>query len=156
MRMEIALARIDDRLIHGQVVTSWLKAIGRCDEILICDDSASTDKLIQQVLAMTKPPNMTLRVLSVEDTIRDFGEKLNDPRRVLLITRGPGAMLDLIEGGVEMDYINLGGLGSGPGRKMYKKHVSLSPDELESCRKIENKGVKIEIKMVPSDQGVTL
>lgn len=154
--MEIALARIDDRLIHGQVVTAWLNAIGKCDEILICDDSASTDKLIQQVLAMTKPPNMKLRVLSVDATIQDFIEKKSDPRRVLLITRGPGPMLRLLEGGVEMDYINLGGLGAGPGRKRHKKHVSLSDEELGVCREIEDKGVKIEIKMVPSDQGVTL
>lgn len=154
--MEIALARIDDRLIHGQVVTAWLRNIGKCDEILIADDSASTDKLIQQVLAMTKPPSMSLRVLSVADTIVDFREKAEDSRRVLLITRGPGAMLRLLEGGVEMDYINLGGMGAGPGRKLRTKAVSLNEEELETLRQIEGRGVKVEIKMVPSDQGVSL
>ena len=62
--MDIALARVDDRLIHGQVVTAWLQAIGRCDEILICDDKTRNDQFLQQVLQLTAPPNKKLSVLS--------------------------------------------------------------------------------------------
>lgn len=154
--MDIALARIDDRLIHGQVVTAWLGAIGTCDEILISDDKAATDSLLKNVLKMTKPPNITLRVLTVEDTIKDFSEKADDPRRVLLITRGPAAMLDLLEAGVEFDYVNLGGMGAGPGRKLFKRNISLSDEELEVLTKIKERGVTIELKMVPSDSAATL
>jgi mannose/fructose/N-acetylgalactosamine-specific phosphotransferase system component IIB len=155
-QMEIALARIDDRLIHGQVVTAWLGAIGQCNEIIVCDDKAAKDTLIQNVIAMTKPPNISVRVLSVEGTIQDFKDKAEDSRRVMLITRGASAMLQLLEGGVEFDYLNLGGSGAGPGRTRYKKNISLTDEELATLREIEAKGVKIEIKMVPTDQPVSL
>jgi mannose/fructose/N-acetylgalactosamine-specific phosphotransferase system component IIB len=154
--MEIALARIDDRLIHGQVVTSWLQAIGGCDEILICDDKTRSDQFLLQVLKLTAPPGKALRVLSVEETIADFQEKVDDPRRVLLLTRGPGQMLRLLESGVDFDYLNLGGMGGGPGRRMIHKAVSVSEEEMDILQQIQGKGVKIELKLVPSDRGVDL
>ncbi|MGH7461795.1 MAG: PTS system mannose/fructose/N-acetylgalactosamine-transporter subunit IIB [Longimicrobiales bacterium] len=152
--MNIAHARIDDRLIHGQVVTAWLQAIGRCDEILICDDKARKDQFLQSVLKMTAPPGMGLRVLSVDETIADFQAKANDLRRVLLLTRGPAAMLRLIESGVPMTTLNLGGMGAGPGRTTLHQNISVSEEELNTLRQIQAKGVTIELKMVPTDRGV--
>jgi PTS system mannose-specific IIB component len=152
--MKIALARIDDRLIHGQVVTAWLNAIGGCDEILICDDKTRSDQFLQQVLKLTAPPGKALRVLSVDETIADFQAKAEDPRRVLLLARGPSQMLQLLEGGVEFDYLNLGGMGGAPGRTLIHKAVSISEEERDILQRIQGKGVKIELKLVPSDRGV--
>lgn len=152
--MDIAHARIDDRLIHGQVVTAWLQAIGRCDEILICDDKARRDQFLQSVLKMTAPPHMPLRVLSVDETIADFKSKSSDSRRVFLLTRGPSPMLRLLENGVRMKYLNLGGMGAGPGRTILHQNVSVSEDEFNMLRQIQSQGVKIELKMVPTDRGV--
>ncbi|MGH8632022.1 MAG: PTS system mannose/fructose/N-acetylgalactosamine-transporter subunit IIB [Burkholderiales bacterium] len=152
--MDIALARIDDRLIHGQVVTAWLQTLGKCNEILICDDKARKDQFLQQVLKMTAPPNMALRVLSVDETIADFQAKAGDSRRVLLLTRGPEPMLRLLESGAPIAYVNLGGMGAGPGRKNLHRSVSLSAAEIDTLRQIQAKGVRIELKMVPGDRGV--
>jgi len=154
--MQIGHARIDDRLIHGQVVTAWLQYLGKCDEILIADDKARKDQFLQNVLRMTAPPNMSLRVRSVDETVADFQTKSNDTRRVLLLTRGPGQMLRLIEGGVPIAFINLGGMGAGPGRHNLQRSVSVSEEDIEQFRQILGKGVKIELKMVPSDRGVDL
>ncbi|MGA9193122.1 MAG: PTS sugar transporter subunit IIB [Anaerolineales bacterium] len=154
--MEIALARVDDRLVHGQVVTAWLQHIGHCDEILVCDDKASKDQFLQQVLAVTKPPGMKLRVLSVDETIQDFKDKANDPRRVLLITRGPEQMLTLLQNGVAFDYLNLGGMGGGPGRTKLHRSISATEKEVAAMRQIQAMGVKVVLKMVPSDPAVEL
>jgi mannose/fructose/N-acetylgalactosamine-specific phosphotransferase system component IIB len=112
--IEIALARIDDRLIHGQVVTAWLPTLGRCDEILVCDDRAAGNPFVQQVLRMAAPPGQAVRVLSMDETIVDFRQKANDARRVLLLARGPETVLCLLEGGVSIYYLNVG--ESEPGR----------------------------------------
>jgi mannose/fructose/N-acetylgalactosamine-specific phosphotransferase system component IIB len=154
--MDIALARVDDRLIHGQVVTAWLQHIGHCDEILVCDDKARKDQFLQQVLMMTKPPDKDLRVLSVDETIQDFKDKANDSRKVLLITRGPEQMLTLLQNGVEFDYLNLGGMGGGPGRTKLHKNISATDEEVETLRQIQAMGVKVELKMIPSDPAVDL
>jgi PTS system mannose-specific IIB component len=152
--MDIAHARIDDRLIHGQVVTAWLQFVGRCNEILICDDKARKDPFLQSVLKMTAPPNIGLRVLSVDETIVDFQDKASDSRRVFLLTRGPAPMLKLIESGVPLRHLNLGGMGAGPGRTILHQNISVSEEELNTLRQIQAKGVTIELKMVPSDRGV--
>lgn len=152
--MEIALARIDDRLIHGQVVTAWLQTIGRCDEILICDDKTREDPFLQQVLQLTAPPDKPLRVLSVDETIAAFQAKADDPRRVLLLTRDPGPMLRLLENGVAFERLNLGGMGAGPGRRTLHQNTFASEKELEILWQIHGKRVKIELKMLPSDRGV--
>ena len=154
--MEIALARVDDRLIHGQVVTAWLQHIGHCDEILVCDDKARKDQFLQQVLTMTKPPDKNLRVLSVDETIQDFKDKADDPRKVLLITRGPEQMLTLLQNGVSFTYLNLGGMGGGPGRTKLHRNISASDEEVKVLREIQSMGVKVELKMVPSDPAVDL
>ncbi len=154
--MEIALARVDDRLIHGQVVTAWLQRIGHCDEILVCDDKARKDQFLQQVLKMTKPPDKSLRVLSVDETIQDFKEKSDDPRRVLLITRGPEQMLKLLQNGVKFDYLNLGSMGGGGGRTKLHRSISATDEEVAILRQIQAMGVKVELKMVPSDPAIDL
>ncbi|MBI3732461.1 MAG: PTS sugar transporter subunit IIB, partial [Chloroflexi bacterium] len=145
-----------DRLIHGQVVTAWIRAIGRCDEILVCDDNTRKNTFLQQVLTMTAPPDIPLRILSEEETIKDFQEKANDPRRVLLLTRTPEPMLRLVTGGVPIDSLILGGMGAGPGRKPLHKWVSASDEELSALRQIQAKGVKVELKMVPGDRAIDL
>lgn len=154
--MEIALARIDDRLIHGQVVTAWVRAIGRCDKIVICDDQTSRDDFFQSVLRQIAPPGIPVVVRSVEETIADFQGGGSDRSRVLLLTRGPEAMLRLLEAGIELDHVNLGGMGSGPGRKTLHRNVAVSDDELEALRRIGSQGVRVEVKMVPGDRAIPL
>ncbi len=154
--MQIALARIDDRLIHGQVVTAWLQTIGPCDEILVCDDRASKDQLLQQVLMMSKPPDKSLRVLSTDETIAEFKSNADDPRRVLLITRGPEAMLNLVQNGVTIDHLNVGGMGGGSARKKLHRNVSATDEEVETLRQIQALGVRVELKMLPSNSAVDL
>ena len=154
--MIIALARIDDRLIHGQVVTAWLQAIGKCDEILICDDKARTDELLRQVLRAAAPPGIAVRVLSIDETIAEFNHKADDPRRVLLLARSPEPMLRLIENGLAINHINLGGMGAGPGRRHVYRSVSLSEEDMNSLRRIQEKGVTVDLRMVPSDRGIDL
>jgi mannose/fructose/N-acetylgalactosamine-specific phosphotransferase system component IIB len=152
--MQIALARIDDRLIHGQVVTAWLRAIGRCDEILICDDNTAKNDFLQQVLKMTAPPDKALRILSVDGAIMDFQDKAADSRAVLLLVRTPEPMLRLVESGAPITFVNIGGMGAGPGRKMIHRGFSVSEDEIKTLRQIQAKGVKVELRMVPGDRGV--
>jgi mannose/fructose/N-acetylgalactosamine-specific phosphotransferase system component IIB len=123
---------------------------------LVCDDKARKDQFLQQVLMMTKPPDKNLRVVSVDEAIEEFKTKADDPRRVLLITRGPEQMLKLIQNGVSINYLNLGGMGGGPGRKKLHRNVSASDEEVATLRQIQALGVKVELKMIPSDPAVDL
>lgn len=152
--MEIALARVDDRLIHGQVVTAWLRQIGRCDEIIVCDDRVSRDPLTRQVIQMAKPPGLSVRVLSVEETLAEWEASRGDDRRVMLLTRGPGPMRQLLERGVAFDRLNLGGMAGGPNRRKLHNSVFVDDSELADLHQIMALGVPIDIRMVPTDPGI--
>ena len=152
--MDIALARIDDRLIHGQIVAAWLQAIGRCDEILVCDDPTRRDPFLRTVMETAAPPGLPVRVMTVDEAIAAFRAQPNSSRRVLLLTRGPVEMMRLIHGGVPVRQVNLGSMGSMPGRRSLFRYISASDEELAALREIHSQGVSIELKMVPSERGV--
>jgi PTS system mannose-specific IIB component len=75
---------------------------------------------------------------------------------VLLITRGPEQMLKLLQNGVKFDYLNLGSMGGGGGRTKLHRSISATDEEVAILRQIQAMGVKVELKMVPSDPAIDL
>ena len=155
---EVVLTRIDDRFIHGQVVTKWLQYVSGCDEILICDDAMRQDAFLQMVMEMAAPPGVKVRVYSLDETIHAFEEMgIEDRRRMMILLRNPGGALRLIEGKVPIRELNVGGMGAGPGRKPLYKNISASSEELSTFEAIERKGIKVGFRVVPdADPGIDL
>ena len=138
------------------MVTAWLPTLGRCKDIFVCDDQAAGDRFAQQVLRLAAPPGKAVRVLSVAETIADFRQKSDDRRRVLLLLRGPKPVLTLLAGGVRIAHLNVGGIGSAPGRRLIRNSLSLSDAEIEAFREIMEQGVRVELRMIPGEQSTDL
>lgn len=155
---EIVLARIDDRFIHGQVVTKWLQHVGGCDEILIADDAMDRDPFLQSVMKMAAPPGIPLRVEGVEkaiDSLRTPDQEAGS--RILLLMRGPEAALRLIEAGVPFRQLNVGSMGAGRDRKPLYREISASDEEIAMFERIEGHGVPVRFQVVPdADRGAGL
>lgn len=145
----IVLARIDDRLIHGQVVTSWVRTVD-ADQILIADDALMGDTFTQRVLKAAAPPGISVDVRSVEDAARYLQEDTRGGRLVLL-TKSPQAIEALIDADVAIGRVILGGMGFKAGRTRFNKNVSASPEEIESFRRMLGRGVEIFYQLVPSE-----
>lgn len=155
---QVVLARIDDRFIHGQVVTKWLQYVGGCDEIFISDHAMRQDAFLQTVMEMAAPPGIKLRVYSLEETIQAFQEMgPEDRRRIMLLLRDPRAALRLIEENVPIQELNVGGMGAGPGRVPLYRNISASQEEISLLQAIQDKGVKVGLRVVPDgDAGTDL
>ncbi|HEY8804985.1 MAG TPA: PTS sugar transporter subunit IIB, partial [Clostridium sp.] len=114
--MKISLARIDDRLIHGQVVTSWSKET-KCERIIVCNDEVAADTMRKTLLEQVAPPGVKSNVISIEKAIR----VINNPKyanvNVLLLFTNPTDVLRLVEGGVDLKTINIGGMSFKEGKK---------------------------------------
>ena len=155
---EIVLARIDDRFIHGQVVTKWLQHVGGCDEILIADDAMDDDPFLQSVMAMAAPPGISLRVEGVEQAIAYLlsSDQGRGPR-ILLLMRGPETALRLLKGGVPLGQLNVGSMGAGSDRRPLYREISASDEEVALFQEIEARGVPVRLQVVPdSDRGSSL
>lgn len=150
---QITLVRIDDRLIHGQVVTAWLKYYDS-DMILITDDAVAKDMFMQRVLKSAAPKGVKVKAKSVEDTIAFLNDPANDAVRTMIIVKGPEAIEGLVNGGIAIEKIVLGGMGIKAGRKKLNRNISANEEEVKCMKRLEEKGAKIQYQLVPDDSPV--
>jgi D-glucosaminate PTS system EIIB component len=151
--MTLKLVRVDDRLIHGQVVAIWLKALG-ASRIVIVDDRTARDDFLREVLMLAAPPGVPVEVLDLAAGTERVRELASDPQPVFVIMRSPVTALRMREAGVEFPLLNVGGIGAGPGRKPLYRNISASPEELEAMRQLELLGTRVELRIVESDRPV--
>jgi PTS system mannose-specific IIB component len=151
--MTLRLVRVDDRLIHGQVVAIWLKALG-AKRIVIVDDRTARDDFLREILELASPPGVPVEVLEVEPGIARVRGLVNDPEPVFVLMRSPVTAVKLREAGIEFPLLNVGGMGAGPGRKPLYRNISASPEEIVAMQQLEAMGTKVELRIVENDRPV--
>jgi PTS system mannose-specific IIB component/fructoselysine and glucoselysine-specific PTS system IIB component len=147
--MAIQLYRIDDRLIHGQVVVGWGQPHNIRFLVLVDDLVASSD-WEKELYRMAIPPEMEIYFADVETAIRDHAKYASDPRPGLLITGDIGSMLRLVRGVKAIGSVNLGGIHHRAGRAEKLRYVFLTPDEEAQLHALEASGVEVTAQDVPS------
>ncbi len=151
----IVLCRIDDRLIHGQVVTSWVKQTSG-NKIIIVDDALTKDVFMQKILKAAAPPDVKVEVLNTDDATDVLKEEPASGEKIIILVKTPQALEKLIEGGVELPKIILGGMGAKEGRKKFNRNVSASSEEVDSMKRILEGGTEIYYQLVPTEAAVNV
>lgn len=152
--MPINLVRIDDRLIHGQVATTWVN-VKKVEQILLISDKLKADPMQQKIVTMTAPSGIKVLVFSVDKFI-EVAKTTEIKKPTMLILTTSTDVLKLLEGGVKFDHLNVGGMRMQEGRERYTKALSVTPEEKEAFQKIQEMGVNIEVQMVPNDPVVKI
>lgn len=150
--MSVKFCRIDDRLIHGQVVTTWVN-VHHIEQVIIVDETVSKDSIQSNVLKMSVPPNIKLHIFSPEKFLKVI-QKSPISRNTMLLFSSPFDVERLVNSGYEIDNLNVGGMRGNEQRKKLTKAVSLTEEEKESFKHLLAKDIDIEIQMVPSE-GIT-
>ena len=141
--MKIVLARIDDRLIHGQVATVWAKVTG-CERIIVCDDDVAADTIRATLLKQVAPPGIKSSVVSVDKAIRVYNNPKYENDKCLLLFTNPTSVLRMVEGGVDIKSVNVGGMSFKEGKRQITNAVSVDDKDVESFKKLSEKGIEIE------------
>ena len=153
--MAIVHARVDERLIHGQVAMVWTNTVG-ATRIVVVNDEAVKDELIIAGLKMAKPAGVKLSILSVKRAGEKFaaGEYKDD--KVFLITKNVADMAALIRTGLPLAGFNVGNVAKREGSRPIKKSVSLTDQEIADIRDLTEQGIRITAQMLPneSDQSI--
>lgn len=149
--MNLVLARIDDRLIHGQVTVGWGRKL-HPDHILLASDEVADDPWQARVYAMSVPPEMAVSVLTVAAAARalcspEAGE-LRD-RRVMLLTASARDMQRLVAAGVPVARVNVGGMHYARGKRELLAGVYVDHDDLRALCFLEESGLEICVQTVP-------
>ena len=151
--MTLKLVRVDDRLIHGQVVAIWLKALG-AKRIVIVDDKTARDDFLREILELAAPPGVPVEVHDLERGTERVRELTTDPEPAFVLMRSPLTAVRLREAGIEFPLLNVGGMGAGPGRKPLYRNISASPEELDAMRRLEAMGTRVELRIVENDRPI--
>lgn len=152
--MSIELVRIDDRLIHGQIATTWINDYN-IEQVLIVDDNVVQDKMQQSVISMTAPANVKVKVFGVDSFIGIYKKNPIKRRTMIVLTNSIDAYR-LLAGGVQIDYLNVGGMRLLDGRTKIARAVSVTPEEREAFKKIIEMGIDVRIQMIPRDEIVEM
>ncbi|MBP6773286.1 MAG: PTS sugar transporter subunit IIB [Gemmatimonadaceae bacterium] len=154
--MPIALYRIDDRLIHGQVVVGWGQPL-ELRFIVLVDDEVAASEWEQELYRMGVPPEMTVHFFSVEDAVVALPELQADARPGLVLAGDIDTMMRLVEqSGHTIAAVNLGGIHHSPGRTPRLRYVFLTAAEESGLRAIERLGVEVTAQDVPNARPVPL
>ncbi|AKC95364.1 PTS sugar transporter subunit IIB [Sneathia vaginalis] len=151
--MEIVNIRIDDRLIHGQVATVWIK-FTKATRIMVIDDEVVKDQINKEALKMACPKQCKLSILTVEKAVNNINESKYDGERIFVIVKGPKTLCKLYDAGFDIKEFNIGNMAGNLNTKMLVKSVSVSEDNIKDFLYLDTKGIKITAQMVPSDEKI--
>lgn len=151
MVMDIRLARIDDRLIHGQVATAWSKATG-VERIMVVSDEVAKDELRKFLLKQAAPPGIRSNVITKKKLIEVYHDQLFDQLKVMLLFATPQDVLEVVEAGVELPSVNIGGMRFLEGKKMVTNFISVDEADVQCFLKLAERGIELETRKVPSDR----
>ena len=153
--MKINHMRMDDRMIHGQIVTAWIKE-SQADTILLADDKAAGDPTQQMILKFAVPAGIKLIIVTMKEAyqiICDDSKKGN----ALLIVRNPKTAYELFDMGFRIDAINVGNISnskSQTGRTRLLSNIYVEQTDVEYLRKIHDLGIRLDVRAVPTDKSI--
>lgn len=147
----IVLTRVDHRLLHGQVAVSWSQSLG-VDCILIANDDIPNDELRKATIKLAKPQGLKLVIKSIEDSIQAIQDGATDKYRLFIVVEKIEDAYQLAENCPSVKQINLGGTKVKEGTRKLSTTVNVFPEEEEMLKKMNLKGVEVEIRIVPGDR----
>lgn len=149
--MTIGLARIDDRLIHGQVATRWTKETN-VQRIIVVSDEVAADTVRKTLLTQVAPPGVTAHVVDVAKMIRVYNNPKYAGERVMLLFTNPTDVVRLVDEGVKITSVNIGGMAFRQGKTQVNNAVSVDEQDIAAFKKLNAQGIELEVRKVSSDQ----
>ncbi len=149
-KIKYVLARIDTRLLHGQVATAWTKAVSPT-RIIVVSDAVSKDKLRKSMIEQAAPPGVKANVVPVAKMIEVAKDVRFGATKALLLFETPQDALRTIEGGVDIKELNLGSMAHAVGKVVCSRTVAMDRDDVETIEKLMAKGIKFDVRKVPAD-----
>ena len=149
-KIKFVLARIDTRLLHGQVATNWTKATNP-NRIIVVSDSVSKDDLRKKLIEQAAPPGVRAHVIPLDKLVQVY----NDPRfgdtKALLLFETPQEVLSVIEKGVEIPELNIGSMAHSVGKVQINNVLSVDQADVDTYKKLRDLGVKFDVRKVSGD-----
>lgn len=153
--MIIGLARVDDRLIHGQVATVWTK-MSNVSRIIVVSDEVVKDNVRSTLLKQVAPPGVTASVVDIAKSARVFNNPKYANDRVMLLFTTPIDAERAIEAGIPIKDLNIGGISYKEGAIQLNKSIFVNKEQADCLRRLHDSGVKLDSRGVVNDTNENL
>jgi len=153
----VALVRVDNRLVHGQVLEAWLPALD-AHGILVADDEAAGNVLARSAMTLAIPPGIRFEVVRLQaaaELLRPGGRGAQAARTLVLL-RDVRDAVTLHEAGVPLPQLNLGNVHFKAGRRQVSPSVFLDAEELSALETLGQTGTQVEVRAVPTEAPLRL
>jgi PTS system mannose-specific IIB component len=148
---EYVLARIDSRLLHGQVATAWTKTVNPTRIIVVSDDVAR-DKLRKNLITQASPPGVKAHVVPVDHMIKLAKDDQHfGGQRAMLLFENPKDVLRAVEGGIPLKTINVGSMAHSLGKVQPSKVLAFNQEDIDTFNKLKQAGLDFDVRKVPND-----
>ncbi|MBN1064511.1 PTS mannose transporter subunit IIAB [Clostridium botulinum] len=148
---EYVLARIDSRLLHGQVATAWTKTV-KPTRIIVVSDAVAKDQLRKNLIQQAAPPGVKAHVVPVDHMIKLAKDNEHfGGQRALLLFENPKDVLRAVEGGVPLKTINVGSMAHSIGKVQLNKVLAMDKEDVDIFDKLKKAGIDFDVRKVPSD-----
>jgi PTS system mannose-specific IIB component/fructoselysine and glucoselysine-specific PTS system IIB component len=150
----VELVRLDDRLVHGQVVVGWGQALA-VSLVILVDDRVRESGWEQELYRMGMPPDMELAFVSVAEAVDALPTWAESARKTLVLTGDVDSLVRLVEA-AGIRRVNIGGVHQNPERKQRLRYVYLSDAEMTELRRLADCGVDVSAQDVPTARPIPL
>jgi mannose/fructose/N-acetylgalactosamine-specific phosphotransferase system component IIB len=152
--MKIAMVRVDERLIHGQITMSWTHTVG-ANLILCANDAVAGNNFQKNLMKMAAPTGVKVEIETVDATAEKLNAQAWPNASILLMVRNPIDLLRLVKKGLSITKANIGGVRTPGATIKLNKVVLATPDELAAWKELDQTGIRLEIQFLPGE-GVTV
>lgn len=142
------LARVDFRLIHGQVITKWVKKTN-AEMIIIADDDLAKDDFMGMIYANAAPKGMKVVIDTVETAAKKWVAGEYGDKKIMILFKNVSACYEAEKKGLRVEKVQLGGAPNEPGKKKVTNEIFLNSEEAGKLKELHDEGVEIYIQAVP-------
>ncbi|MBI5789609.1 MAG: PTS sugar transporter subunit IIB [Candidatus Schekmanbacteria bacterium] len=153
--MSIVLIRIDDRLVHGQVVEGWVKYLS-ATKVVVVNDLIAKNYSRQMVMKFALPEGVEFQAVSVAQIAQRGDLALDKEQREIILFSSPGDVVAAIDQGLHLGQINLGGMHHFNSIRCLTTNIALTKQDVDDLKSLLNKGIIINVCALPKDQGIDL
>jgi mannose/fructose/N-acetylgalactosamine-specific phosphotransferase system component IIB len=151
--MGVVLYRVDDRLIHGQVVVGWGRSL-KINSILVCSERVADDELARTMMEMGAPADVKVEVLRPAEAAAKLRSNQFADRAAIVLFETPAEALQLLDQKVKIEKLNIGGMHFRPGKIQIMEGVSVDKEDCAALRELAARDVEIYFQMVPQARPV--
>ncbi|MDD4004239.1 MAG: PTS sugar transporter subunit IIB [Elusimicrobiaceae bacterium] len=148
--MAVVFTRIDDRLIHGQVVEGWIPFLD-ANEVVVISAAAAQDEMSRTLMRLSLPDEIGLEIFEPAAGAKYLAQSGARPERILVLAPGPAEVVELIGDGFRPAAVNVGGMHYSVGKSQIGRAIFLDGRDIESLKAIAAAGIRLEGRGVPSD-----